>query len=192
MAELTYAQVSQLLKYEPETGKLFWLPRTAELYVDGKGMHSAAAKASRWNGRYSGKEAFTADHGQGYKVGSIFNVAYLAHRICWLLFYKAWPEDQIDHDNGIRDDNRIGNLFEASNMKNGKNAKRRSDNSSGVIGVSEITQTGYWQAYISRNGKRFNLGTFPTKAEAISVRKAAEVEAGYNPNHGREAKAYPY
>src|SRR5690625_5199426 len=47
----TPEQLRELLRYEPETGKLYWKARPAELFKD-KRSHGA------WNARYAGKEAF--------------------------------------------------------------------------------------------------------------------------------------
>ncbi|MGU0171669.1 HNH endonuclease [Escherichia coli] len=42
----------------------------------------------------------------------------------------------VDHINMIRSDNRIVNLRAATRAQNGQNSKTRSDNASGVKGVS--------------------------------------------------------
>jgi len=54
----------QLLSYDPETGKLMWLKRPADMFPSGR-------IAASWNARLAGKEAFTATTG-GYFVGGIF------------------------------------------------------------------------------------------------------------------------
>lgn len=53
--------------------------------------------------------------------------------------------------------------------------KMRSDNTSGVKGVSQ-NKNGYWVAYIGFKGKRYTLYQGPDKEEAIKRRKAAEKE----------------
>jgi hypothetical protein len=178
MAELTYDQVSQLLKYEPETGKLFWLPRPRELFKTNR-------SCSIWQARYAGKEAFTCDNGFGYRVGRIFDKGYLAHRICWLLAYKKWPDDFVDHVNGVRDDNRLCNFRDVSRTGNAMNTKLRVNNTSGVNGIGWYKAGNNWQVYIAIEGKQTYLGHFDDFDEAIAVRKAAEVKYGYHKNHGR-------
>jgi hypothetical protein len=179
MAELSYAQVSALLKYDSETGKLYWKERQSYLFADGDGSRSAKCNAARWNGRYAGKEAFTATLASGYALGRIFDVAYLAQHICWLLFYKEWPKHRVGHENEKRSDNRISNLIPLTNSETAKRQKRRSDNSSGVVGVSGYSPTDKWQAYININGKRESLGYFEKLKDAAAARRKAEAEHGY-------------
>ena len=53
-------------------------------------------------------------------------------------------------------------------------SKTRSDNTSGVKGVSLIKSCGKWLAYIDIKGKRISLGGFQTVEEAARARRAAE------------------
>ena len=80
----------ELLRYEPDTGKLFWRERPIEMFTADRHMNA-------WNARYKNHEAFTADDGKGYRQGKIFNKATKAHRVIWTIHYGAWPDDQIDH-----------------------------------------------------------------------------------------------
>ena len=46
----------QLLRYEPETGKLFWRERTPDMFsADGR---DPEWKARNWNSKLAGREAF--------------------------------------------------------------------------------------------------------------------------------------
>lgn len=56
------------------------------------------------------------------------------------------------------------------------NRKLGTDNASGQTGVSLRKDTGKYQAYISKNGKRKVLGSFSTFDEAVQARKNAEKE----------------
>jgi hypothetical protein len=179
MAELSYAQVSALLKYDSETGKLFWKERPGHLFFDTPHGPTACAKAARWNGRYAGKEAFTAKTADGYALGRIFDVAYYAQHVCWLLFYKVWPPHMVGHENDIRSDNRISNLIPVTTAEVSRGRSRRSDNSSGVVGVGSYKATDKWQAYINADGKRVHLGHFAELQDAAAVRVEAEREHGY-------------
>ena len=173
----------KLLRYEPETGKLFWRERTPDLFKDGK--YSAERNCAAWNGAWSGKEAFTAIDGQGYKVGSIFCCDYTAHRVIWAMVHGEWPIKQIDHINGIRDDNRITELRDVTHEENSKNQKRPLTNTSGVVGVSWYGRVQKWHARIQVGGKPKHLGYFTDFNEAVAARKAAEVKHGFHENHGR-------
>jgi hypothetical protein len=161
-----------LVRYEPETGKLFWLPR-----------HGNASFNTAW----AGKEAFTFVRSDGYRVGSLFNLGYYSHRVVWAIVYGEWPEGQIDHINGVRSDNRFTNLRSVSSFENKRNIKRPVHNTSGTIGVAWEKGTKRWRARIVVDGVRINLGNFDTVEDAAAARKEAEAKHGYHPNHGRVA-----
>lgn len=92
---------------------------------------------------------------------------YLEHRLAWLYVTGTWPSDQIDHVNGIRDDNRIFNLREATGPENNGNQRQaRSDNKTGLLGVYWDKQHKKFSAKIMFSGKHKYLGYFPTAEEA--------------------------
>jgi hypothetical protein len=173
----------KLLRYEPETGKLFWRERSADLFADG--ISSAESRRSRWNTRYAGEEAFTAVNNHGYYQGTIFSAGYLSHRVIWAMANGEWPKDQIDHINGDRADNRLVNLRAVTHQENSMNQKMSCENTSGHTGVRWYKPLRKWNARIRVSGKYTHLGYFTSKDDAIAARKAAEIEHGYHPNHGR-------
>ena len=172
----------KLLRYNPETGVLFWKARTPDMFSSEQQPPEHACAV--WNSKFAHKEALTS-FSSGYKRGMILGRHYLAHRTAWAIYYGEWPHKTIDHINGNRSDNRIKNLRVVSNSINMRNTKRRSNNTSGVCGVSFREATNKWQAYIFAKGRQKHLGFFDDLNEAISARKAAEVEHDYHPNHGR-------
>ena len=176
----------KLLRYEPETGKLFWRERTPDVFASTSGR-SAEHACANWNSRFSGREAFNTETGKGYLSGGIFNRRYLAHRVISALVSGVWPIDEIDHINGVRDDNRIENLRIVSHEENMRNSCIRRDNTSGVAGVSWDSSRGMWVAQIRGLGRNISLGRFVNIQEAIDKRKSAEVEFSYHKNHGRKA-----
>jgi len=105
--------------------------------------------------------------------------------VIWAIFYGEWPSGQVDHINGVRDDNRIVNMRDVSHQDNCRNAARPRTNTSGVSGVVWDKPHKKWRAEIRANGKMKNLGRFAIFDDAVAVRKSAEVEYGYHPNHGR-------
>lgn len=50
---------------------------------------------------------------QGYLAIQVAGKRYYAHRLAWFYMTGKWPEDEIDHKNRIRNDNRWENLREA-------------------------------------------------------------------------------
>lgn len=152
-------QLRELLHYDPASGMLYWKPRGLEMFT------SYAAYAS-WNKRWSGKMAFTSDDGSGYRQGRIFGKAYRAHRVAWAITYGAWPDNEIDHINGIRSDNRLVNLRMATRAENQRNTPLSKRNSSGFRGVDWHERTGKWRARITAGGPSIYLGLFGTAEEA--------------------------
>jgi hypothetical protein len=167
----------QLLSYNPDTGSLIWLPRDDSWF-------KKPSDAKRWNSRYAHTKAFTTKI-KGYLKGCILEKDYYAHRVCWALHHEKWPEFQVDHINGNREDNRIKNLRDVDCLENQKNLALRGDNKAGRIGVSWNSQESKWVASITVNRKWIFLGRYRDVNLAVAARKAAEDLYGYHKNHGR-------
>ncbi len=177
-----------LLRCDAETGKLYWRPRTLDMFGHCKWPERQCAS---WNGRLANKEALSVLF-EGYKVGAIFDRNLRAHRVIWAMVHGAWPADQIDHINHDRSDNRIENLRCVTRSENMKNFSKSKANTSGVTGVywnkgNENWNKGNenWNVSITINGKSKHIGCFTDKADAIVARKAAEIEHGFHKNHGK-------
>lgn len=141
--------IREILSYCPETGLLTWSKRRC--------------------GTKAGTEAGT-EH-KGYKRVKVMGRLFLSHRLAWAIHYGEWPEEEIDHINRIRSDNRIENLRKASRSGNMINRKYPTGES-GTTGVSKH-RCG-WQATIRINKKSVHLGLFKTVEEAAIARTAAE------------------
>lgn len=100
----------------------------------------------------------------GYRTIAVDREVNLAHRLAWLLVYGEWPDGDLDHINGERDDNRIVNLRLATRAQNNMNARRPCSNTSGYKGASFCR--GKWDARIGIDGKDVYLGSFDTPEEA--------------------------
>lgn len=175
----------RLLRYEPETGKLFWNSREPRDFVDG--IQSAERVCLCWNARKAGKEALTALDKHGYFTGRFNRVGLKAHRAAWAITHGEWPPDQIDHINGNRADNRIVNLRAVTLQENARNKARRRRSASEYNGVSFDMRSQSWCARIGFDGKEMSLGHFNSAEEAAAARKGAERALGFHPNHGRKA-----
>lgn len=180
MAELPDQETLQaLLRYEPDTGKLFWKERPLEMFKSERSW-------KMWNTRFAGMEAFASIGRQGYFQGGLYNKTRYAHRVIWKLRHGVEP-DQIDHLDGDRTNNRLHNLREVSAAENRKNQRRPERNVSGVIGVGWSDQRKKWRAQIQVDGKCKHLGLFEDLEAAAIARKEAEIQYGFHPNHGRLA-----
>lgn len=171
-------ELRQLLRYEADTGKMFWLPRNPDMFRDG--YRTKEGNCANWNSAFAGAEAITADSGHGYKVGAIWGRKVYAHRIAWAIARGEQP-DVIDHINGDRGDNRLGNLRSVTQRENSRNSAMPRTNKSGHVGVSWIASGNLWRATAA--GK--HLGCFQSKADAIAARSAADA-GSFHENHGRK------
>jgi hypothetical protein len=140
---------------------------------------------ARWNGKNADTEAFGSTGADGYKRGTLMGSAYLAHRVLWALVYGDWPADDVDHINGVRNDNRISNLRAVVRQENCRNARIPRHNTSGAIGVYWAQDRRKWVAQIKVDGAVHYLGRFVEFDDALRARKAAEQRYNFHPNHGR-------
>lgn len=168
----------QLLRYEPETGKLFWKERSPEWFAQDW-------RCRQWNARYARQETFNTVYGKkGYLQGCIHSVAYMAHRVVYCLHFGDPGIFQIDHLNGDRADNRLENLRCVTGGENSKNRGLYRNNSSGRIGVYFDNNAKMWRASIKARGHTHHLGCFLAFEDACAARAAAEKDHGFHANHG--------
>ena len=166
----------QLIDYDPETGLLTWKTRTADVMKP--------SYVGRWNDRWAGKRIATKDR-HGYIFFRLDGFRISAHRAAWAISFDKWPDQDVDHINGVRDDNRLSNLRAVSRHENTKNSSIRSDNKSGVTGVSWCRARSMWTVRIKADGKYKFLGYFDSKEDAIAIRLIAQQKYGFHPNHGK-------
>ena len=176
--------LNRLLRYDPETGKLFWKVRTPDLFSEGR--HTAAHTCAKWNATFAGKEAFTAQHPAGYRHSNILGRGLLAHRVIWKMV-TGDDANEVDHIDGVRSNNRWSNLRNVTTGDNRKNAARAIDNASGATGVRWSSSCSKWQAFITVDYRPIMLGTFDNFDDAVAARKAAERKHQFHENHGRNA-----
>ena len=138
MCGITQKELKEILSYDPEKGNFTWLV-----------------------GKMAGKKA-AALQNKDYIHIKINTKFYLAHRLAWLYVNGRFPNCQIDHINGIINDNRIANLRECSNSENNFNVGIMRTNTSGFKGVSWHKASGNWRAQINIDGRIMRLGGFAT------------------------------
>lgn len=140
-------RLHELFDYDPETGVFRW-------------------KVNHRNGVRAGRIAGTPS--DGYLKIMVDGRSFRAHRLAWLYVYGAEPSI-LDHINGVRDDNRIANLREATLTENRANQKMPRRNTSGFLGVTWHSGAKKWRAIASVRGKNKYLGCFEKPEEAADV-----------------------
>jgi hypothetical protein len=120
---------------------------------------------------------------RGYLQFRIGRRLIYAHRLIWKLAHDQEPP-QIDHKNGIKNDNRLLNLRPATPTINNRNSPKRADNTSGTCGVSIHKASGKWRSFITIAGKFQHLGLFEQRREAEKARLNAQRLHGFSERHG--------
>ena len=139
--------ISDEVSYDPNSGKFFWIKPK--------------------NGRKVGAEAGSVNT-TGYRIICVNRKRYLAHRLAWFLHYGEWPRSDLDHMNGVKDDNRIDNLRECSKSQNQMNRKAK--------GYSYHKASKKWQARIGHGNKETYLGWFDSESDAKQAYEDAKME----------------
>lgn len=151
-------------------------------YKDG-GLYWKQCKGFR-NRHIGQKAGYIATRADGYKcwVIRIKNKQLLEHRIIFMLHHGYMPKE-IDHINNNSLNNKIENLREASTTENQQNATVRTDNTSGIKGVSWDKRNKKWKVQAKVNGKPKYFGLYADIELADLVAQEAR-----NKYHGEFAR----
>lgn len=142
---ITQERLRELLSYDPSTGLFTTLVR--------RGQKSKV-----------GHVEYRMDV-LGYRTVTLDGKQYRQHRLVWLYVHGVWP-NIIDHADGDKTNNRLGNLRNATFAENIRNQKKSKANTSGHKGVSFCKWTGKWSAEIRVNRTRHRLGRFDNILDA--------------------------
>lgn len=91
--------------------------------------------------------------------------------------YGTYEEyEEVDHLNRKKNDNRKSNLKPKSHLENMINVGLKKNSTSGITGVNWRSDNLTWRAVIRYDGKKYNLGCFVDKNDAIKARLSKEKE----------------
>lgn len=109
-----------------------------------------------------------------------------ASRIIWAIHNGDIPDGYlVDHEDTDTTNNRIGNLRLALPTQNAHNGKLRTNNASGIKGVSWCERDQRWVTRVTKNYRQFSVGSFKLKEDAEeAVRTARSALHGKFTNHG--------
>ncbi|MGX9983927.1 HNH endonuclease [Methylobacterium fujisawaense] len=152
MAEMTRERLLEMLRFEPETGRFFWI------------------KPPRCHPEVNGKEAGYAQrgtNGKDYWHIKIDGGKYKRSHLVFLLRNGRFPFPCADHRDGNSLNDRPDNIREATIHQNNMNHQKRAKRSPLPMGVRKLGSR--FQARLAHNGRTNYLGTFATADEARAV-----------------------
>ena len=155
---ITHAQLLERLHYDQETGQF--------------------SRKTAVRGHLSGPIQRKLDK-KGYRIIRAFGTEFRAYRLAWFYVHGVLPTGQVDHINGVRDDNRIVNLRDVSPSENQQNRRGpTSANKCGFLGV--FAWQNKWRSRIKLNGRAIEVGMFdsPEAAHAAYLAKKRELHPG--------------
>lgn len=172
------AKAAGMVDYNPVTGVMTWKSKSLD-----------AKDSARWNARYAGKECGTVDD-KGYRrilfrFGKTSAFRIRTHRLAWFIAYGVLPTAEIDHINQDKSDNRLSNLRDVPKELNQRNGTRKSNNTSGVPGVTWHKQRGKWCAQVNVLGIHYHVGLFDDIENADKAVREFRATHGFTENHGR-------
>lgn len=138
---LTQAELQAQLHYDSETGLFTWI-------------------------KTNSKAGYYPEN--NYSQVGVNNKLYYGHRLAWLYAYGYFPK-YVDHINGIKSDNRLINLREATNQQNACNSKIPTTNTTGIKGVMWNKNAKKWHVQITLHKKRYHIGYFSDFFEACCI-----------------------
>ena len=139
---VTQRRLLELFHYNPDTGVFTWRC-----------------------GNRAGKRA-GCNNDKGYRRIQSDGRSYRVSRLAWLYVHGRWPDEQMDHINGNRADDRMSNLRPATVHQNQASQHGAHKGSvTGIRGVS-LRRNGKYQVRAKKDGKSFAGGTFATLEDA--------------------------
>jgi hypothetical protein len=162
MEHPTQAELREWFIYNPMTGRFYWQKEPKKI------------------GRLMGREAGCLMRKTGYiHVGVPGYSQFGAHRLAWIYAHGVIPRGlEIDHIDGDRSNNALGNLRLATSREQKRNKCVQSNNRSGLKGAyyHACHKGKKWRSQINLGNKLVFLGYFHTAEEAHKAYGIAAVE----------------
>lgn len=169
--KLTQERLKELLHYDPETGVFIW---------NKSGFGFKKDKITNCLHKNS-----------GYIVIRVNNKLYKAHRLAFLYMEGYLPENEVDHIDRNRSNNKWNNLREVSRSCNVRNSNVPKNNKSSIKGVYYDNNLKKYRSRIVIKNKSISLGCFISLLDAAKARWQAEVKYNF-PNCNTTSSAYNY
>ena len=119
----------------------------------------------------------------GYETVMVDGRNWRIHRLVFLMQYGYLPKN-IDHINGNRTDNHIKNLRAADDNQNAHNQVLRSNNVSGIKGVSWNNDRQKWAVRVNYNKKTYQRYVQDLElAELVAIEMRSKLHGEFA-NHG--------
>ncbi len=138
----------EFLRYERETGKLFWKEKVNRYFTLPVGREAGRLRKD------------------GYREVKINQRYYSTHRLVWFAEYGTFPGLHIDHVNGKRSDNNILNLREVSARDNHNNRPCHRRGALPGVSFKKEKLARPWHARLAIGFKQIHIGYFATEKAA--------------------------
>jgi hypothetical protein len=157
---ITQERLKELLSYNPLTGVFLW-------------------RVDRYRVKAGDRAGSVAPTTQ-YRIIRLDQRNYAEHRLAWFFIRGEWPEDEIDHEDLDKQNNKWSNLRPATSSQNKANRRAR-----GIYpkGVSFHKASGLYSSRAGKGGKQICFGYF--KSPELAHRAYRE---GISNIHGEFAR----
>lgn len=157
---ITYEEAAKQLRYCAETGKIFWRLDSYGGFKKSVLIHAKDDEAG-------------CTREDGRRTIRINDKLIFRYRLAWLLHYGELPYGEVDHINGLNNDDRIENLRVVTRKMNQQNMRTTLSNkkSCKLLGVykNKTGRSKPWRAAITKDGKQIYLGAFATQEAAYAA-----------------------